>query len=58
LGLTPDESTKLLTELLDNVKVVNGTFISLWHNETIGNFGDWKGWQKVYLEMISKASKL
>jgi len=58
LGLTPDESTKLLTELLDNVKAVNGTFISLWHNETIGNFGDWKGWQKVYLEMISKASKL
>ena len=57
LGLTIEESTDLLNELIANVKTVNGTFISLWHNETIGDFGTWKGWQKVYMEMLRKGSE-
>ena len=57
LSMTIEESTNLLSELIANVKAVNGTFISLWHNETIGDFGTWKGWQKVYMEMLRKGSE-
>lgn len=37
--LQADEAIKILT---DKVKAVNGTFISLWHNETIGTEGPWR----------------
>ncbi len=41
--------------LIDQVKAVNGTFISLWHNESLGNKGRWLGWSKVYEDMIIEA---
>ncbi len=41
--------------LIDEVKAVGGTFISLWHNESLGNKGRWIGWHKVYEEMIQYA---
>jgi len=57
MALTPKESIKELKILIQNVKNVNGTFISLWHNESVSDFGVWKGWKKVYVEML-KMSKL
>jgi hypothetical protein len=41
--------------LIDEVKAVNGTFISLWHNESLSNQKRWIGWNKVYEEMIKLA---
>ena len=41
--------------LIDEVKAVNGTFISLWHNESLGDQKRWVGWSKVYEEMIELA---
>ena len=55
MNLSPDEALQKISELIKNVKNVNGTFISLWHNETINDFGAWKGWKRVYLAMIEKA---
>lgn len=43
--------------LLNAVRKVNGTFITLWHNETLGDFGSWKGWQKVYENLLTEAYK-
>ncbi|MBK0381545.1 polysaccharide deacetylase family protein [Pedobacter sp. SD-b] len=56
MGLTPDEALKEIKELMQNVKNVNGDFISLWHNESIGDFAHWKGWQTVYVEMLEMGS--
>jgi hypothetical protein len=41
--------------LIDEVKAVNGTFISLWHNESLSNQKRWIGWNKVYEDMIKLA---
>ncbi len=41
--------------LIDEVKAVNGTFMSLWHNESLSNKKRWIGWDKVYEEMIQLA---
>ena len=41
--------------LIDEVKAVNGTFISLWHNESLSNQKRWVGWDVVYEEMIKLA---
>jgi len=42
--------------LIDEVKAVNGTFISLWHNESLSNQDRWYGWRQVYEEMIKLAN--
>ena len=58
MGLAPSEATILLEELMQNVKSVHGTFISLWHNESINDFGPWKGWKEVYLKMLEMGSSV
>lgn len=52
LKLTPEESFNYIRQLIDEVKAVDGTFISLWHNETLGGQGRWVGWPEVYEKMI------
>ena len=57
LKLNPESAIDKINSLMDEVKKVNGTFISLWHNETLSNFAGWKNWRKVYDEMLEYASK-
>lgn len=55
LNLTPTESLQEIFTLIKEVKNVNGTFISLWHNDTFSNYKQWEGWENVYKEMIKVA---
>jgi len=48
LGLSIEESIKVVQQLKKEVKSVGGLFIPLWHNETIGGRGKWKGWESVF----------
>jgi hypothetical protein len=48
LGLSVKESIAIIQSLKAEVKNVGGTFCPLWHNETIGEVGIWKGWRKVF----------
>ncbi|MCK4464140.1 MAG: polysaccharide deacetylase family protein [Bacteroidales bacterium] len=52
LRLEPPEAIQRIRELIEKVRKVNGTFISLWHNTSFDDKGEWKGWRKVYVEMI------
>jgi len=55
MELTPKQSLGKIKDLYDEVKSVNGTFITLFHNESVSGYLRWKGWQKVYettLKMI------
>ncbi|MFH0866987.1 MAG: polysaccharide deacetylase family protein [Bacteroidota bacterium] len=49
------DAIKYIKPLIDEVKAVNGMFISLWHNESLSNEKRWIGWHKVYEEMIKLA---
>lgn len=55
LKLTPAEATAVIEELMDSVKLVNGTFSSLWHNEAVSEIGRWKNWKGVYSHMLSSS---
>jgi len=48
LDLSTGDSIKVIQNLKAEVKNVGGTFCPLWHNETIGEVGIWKGWRKVF----------
>jgi Family of unknown function (DUF7033) len=52
LRLSPDEAIEKIGELMDKVKKVDGTFISLWHNESLSDKGVWQGWRKVFEEVV------
>jgi hypothetical protein len=48
LKQTPEEAKETISFLKENVKEVNGEFIGIWHNSTVNNLEDWKGWQEVF----------
>ena len=52
MKLNPDEVVLQLKEIIHEVKQVNGTLISIWHNDTFSEQGPWKGWRNVYEEMV------
>ena len=57
MNLSPSDSLSLIKDIINEVKNVNGDFISVWHNESL-NFQDrWSGWEGVYKEMIKYAIK-
>lgn len=55
MELSPDEAVEEIRKLIAEVKNVNGTFISLWHNESLSDAKRWKGWLAVYEKMLEMA---
>jgi hypothetical protein len=55
MQLTPDEAFDKVKNLIVEIKKVNGVFTSLWHNETLSDEKQWKGWKKVYEDIIEEA---
>jgi hypothetical protein len=38
--------------LIDETKAVNGQFISIWHNDSVSDWKEWKGWKHIYEDML------
>lgn len=53
----PEDAMQKIKPLIDEVKSVNGQFISLWHNDTLNDRKLWAGWKKVYEEMVEYAKE-
>ncbi|MGQ8338057.1 polysaccharide deacetylase family protein [Sunxiuqinia sp. A32] len=58
LGWTPEEAKDNITKIMLEVKKYGGTFISLWHNESLSDQGKWTGWRTVFEEITILALKL
>ena len=54
LALTPEKAWEKTERLMNEVKNVGGTFISIWHNETVNDLGHWKGYRAVFEKMNKK----
>jgi hypothetical protein len=52
MKLQPAEAIRKIKEIIAEVRAVNGTFISIWHNDTFSDKGEWKGWLEVYEQML------
>lgn len=51
LVLSPKEAFNETEFLMNEVKEVGGTFVSIWHNETVNDLGEWKGYREVFEKM-------
>jgi hypothetical protein len=51
LQLSPEKAFTEIKLLMQEVKKVGGTFVSIWHNETVNNLGPWEGYQTVFEKM-------
>lgn len=57
MKVPPNEAMDHIRPLIDEVRNVGGTFISLWHNESMSESKTWKGWLQVYEQMVDYATK-
>ncbi|KAF0238194.1 MAG: hypothetical protein FD181_1220 [Prolixibacteraceae bacterium] len=49
--LSPEDAFKETEILMREVKKAGGTFVSIWHNETVNDIGEWKGYREVFEKM-------
>ena len=56
LRLNNIESLQTIHKVIRTIRSVNGEFVSLWHNESLGETGRWKGWRQLYEAMVEQAS--
>jgi peptidoglycan/xylan/chitin deacetylase (PgdA/CDA1 family) len=52
MGLSPEKSLEKIITLKEAVKQVNGTFIPLFHNETLSENEIWRGWSSIYKKTV------
>lgn len=55
MNLNPEEGFQKIMQLLNEVKQVNGTFVTLFHNETLSESKRWKGWSTIYERVVQQS---
>lgn len=48
MSLSTDEAIDYVHRLTKSVKAVDGYFSCLWHNSSLSDRAEWKGWRKVF----------
>jgi len=51
MQLPPKKAFEEIKQVMQEVKNVGGTFVSVWHNETVNNLGHWEGYREVFEKM-------
>jgi len=54
-NLTIDQSREVILKLMNEVKNVNGNFITIWHNESLSDKERWVGWRRLYMDIVEEA---
>lgn len=57
LRLSPDAALALLAQHMEQVRAVGGCFVPLWHNNSLCECGDWRGWRRVYETLLALATQ-
>lgn len=56
--LTPDLGLAVCREMVDKCRSVNGQFVLLWHNNSLSDIDEWKGWRTVFEETLRYARSI
>ena len=58
LNFTPKRSFNTIMELAREVRKVDGTLITVFHNESVSGTGRWRGWGRLYETLVRELSKV
>lgn len=53
----PQRAYEEMMHYYNAVKAVNGTFITIWHNNFLGSYPKFQGWREVYEEFVGVVSR-
>ena len=56
LDLSNKRAFEVIIKLATEVRKVDGTFITIFHNETLSNRGRWRRWKKLYTDIFKQLS--
>jgi hypothetical protein len=51
-NLDPVSAHDIIFRLIDETKRVGGLFVSLWHNTSLLEAPEWKGWRELFEQML------
>lgn len=54
MKVTPDEAVNRITELVEKVKRYGGEAVGIWHNYSLSEQGQYRGWQFVFREIFKQ----
>ncbi len=54
MGLSAEEAFVEVGEMKRIINEVGGQFISVWHNDSVSNSGEWSGWRKVFEKAVNR----
>lgn len=57
LNMTTKKSFETIEKLVEEVRKVDGTFITIFHNESLSGTGRWYNWDKKFEEFLAKIGK-
>ena len=54
-NVDPQNAMEHIKPIIDEIKAVGGTYMSLWHNDSLSDCHQWMGWKGLYEEMVQYA---
>jgi hypothetical protein len=57
LQLKPSQGLEAVRDVINEIKKTGGTFTAMFHNESLGNYGEWKGWKALYEQVVAEGTK-
>jgi hypothetical protein len=51
-NLNPEASKDIVFKLMDETRKVGGLFVSIWHNTSLLDTPEWKGWRELFEQML------
>ncbi len=52
LKLSPKDAIEVVKPLIESIKTLGGTFTTLWHNSSLSETDEWRGWRNAYEKII------
>ena len=53
----PSEAIDSVSRLINTTKEVGGLFVSVWHNTSLTDKGEWKGWRQLFEHTLKQQRK-
>ena len=56
--LDPEGSKEVILKIINETRKVGGLFVSIWHNTSLLDNKEWKGWREVFEFMLKNSETM